>query len=354
MSACFSKKDYNCVISNCLDMEKEYLSLSEDDKKFVQEIPANIYYNLTCGYAMAGEKEKAVNAFTKAVDNGYIEYRHAKADTDLNSIRDNKTFQNLLDSIRERGDYIYILQKTGPYIKRPVFTYEEKNSPDLIKIKEYFRLDSIAGNGDELSKILNLMTWAHNTIKHDGSYWADINMTAISIYEHAKKNNTGMNCRSQAIFLNECYLALGIKSRYVTCCPRDNYNQKAHVINTVYSKYLNKWIWIDATFNTYVKDDKGTFLSIYEVRNRLIENKPVLISESANWNNRQNYTKEMYIDDYMAELLYWYSCPVVNKCNTDNDMSPNSFVSLLPDGFHKDKWKFEYFTTDEDYFWEKN
>ena len=97
---------------------------------------------------------------------------------------------------------------------------------------------------------------------------------------------------------------MGIKSRYVTCMPKDPNDNDCHVINSVYSQQLNKWIWIDLSFNAYVKDEKGNFLGIAEIRERLINNKPLVLNEDANHNNETKQTKEEYLENYMAKNLY--------------------------------------------------
>ena len=66
------------------------------------------------------------------------------------------------------------------------------------------------------------------------------------------------------------------------------------LINSVYSQQLQKWIWIDPTNNAYVKDENGNLLSIAEVRDRLIHNKPLVLNEDANWNNQKKQTKSIW------------------------------------------------------------
>lgn len=347
------KNNYQEAINLTDSLINRYHLLSEKNKKsFAGNLPY-MYFISASLYSLDGNKDTAIEAFSKAIDAGFTEYRRTKKDKDFDNIRTDERFLKLMETLRDNDDFIYMIQKGGSYVKRPVFTYQDASSPDLVKIRKFFNLDSIAGKGDELSKIKNLMSWTHNLIPHNGGYWADIELNAINIYNHSKEKNTGMNCRSQAIFLNECFLALGMKSRYITCYPRDNYHQEAHVINVVYSKTLDKWIWVDATFNTFVTDEKNNYLDIAEVRQRLIDEHPVLISQDANWNNKEEYTKETYIDDYMAKLLYWFDCPAKNEVNTDKDLSKDSTVALLPEGFDMKKQNFRYFTFDDSYFWEK-
>lgn len=327
-------------------------SMSNEDKANTFEFYLRMKYNKVRCLAALKKYPETISGFKELLDEGYTNYNRFIEDEEFDSFRGEEEFAQLALILQNKGDYAYILRKGGPYFRRPEFVYESPDSPELIRIREYFNLDSIAGTGDEVSRVMNVMEWTHNTLEHNGGYWADFDMTAITIYEHARDNKTGVNCRSQAVFLNECYLALGIKSRFITCCPRDNYNQEAHVINTVFLESLNKWIWVDATFQTVVMDENGVLLSIPEVRNRLMNEEPLFISENANWNNRASYTKKSYLDNYMGKLLYWFGAPIVNKHGADNNYSRNSTAILLPIDFKKETRSFEYVTYDDEWFWD--
>ena len=211
------------------------------------------------------------------------------------------------------------------------------------------------GTGDELSKIFKLLHFVHDNIAHDGGNYALCEFDAIDIYNYHKATKKGVNCRHLAITLNEMYLAMGIPSRYITCMPKNPEDSDCHVINSVYSSQLEKWIWIDPTNNAYVKDEKGNLLSIAEVRDRLIHNKPLVLNEDANWNNKEKQTKEEYLENYMAKNLYWFSCPLQSQFNPESRFrkTATTFVALLPTGFVKPNGKEEYISHDPDYFWEK-
>ena len=148
----------------------------------------------------------------------------------------------------------------------PEFIYQSVDNPNLLRIRQNLKLDSIAGNGHELSQIFNLLYWLHHLIRHDGNSDNPTSKNAIDLIETCKAENRGVNCRMLAMILNECYLSMGIKSRYITCMPKETQFDDCHVINMVYSKDLNKWIWIDPTFAAYVMDEKGDLLGIQEVR----------------------------------------------------------------------------------------
>lgn len=103
----------------------------------------------------------------------------------------------------------------------PKFTYQSQDDPNLLRIRKDLHLDSIAGSGNELSQIFNLMHCVHNLIKHDGNSNNPTLKNAIDLIKICKAENRGVNCRMMATVLNECYLSMGIKSRYITCMPRE-------------------------------------------------------------------------------------------------------------------------------------
>lgn len=213
----------------------------------------------------------------------------------------------------------------------PKFTYQSMNDPDLVAIRKGFKLDSVAGEGNEVSKILNLLLWVHNVIPHDGNHDNPVIKNALSMIAECKRDNRGLNCRGLATVLNECYLSLGIPSRIVTCMPKDSVFNDCHVINMVYSKELQKWLWIDPTNYAYVMNEKGELLSVEEVRYRLIHDKPIILNPDANWNHKVSKTKQEYLYQYMAKNLFRMECPVESRY--DNETWKNgkivAYVELL-------------------------
>ena len=216
----------------------------------------------------------------------------------------------------------------------PKFTYQSADNPNLAALRKEFKLDSIVGQGNEVSKILNLLHWIHNLVPHDGNHANPAVMNAMNMIAVCKKENRGLNCRGLATVLNECYLSMGIKSRFVTCLPKDSLgiDNDCHVINMVYSKDLKKWLWIDPTFDAYVMNEKGELLSIEEVRERIINNKPLIINPDANWNHKASVEKEYYLYSYMAKNLYKLQC----NLNSEYDAETRGLgktetnIALLP------------------------
>lgn len=214
----------------------------------------------------------------------------------------------------------------------PNFSYQSQENPNLIRIRKELKLDSIAGNGSELSQIFNLLHWADNVVEHDGSSSNPTLQNAIDLLKICKAENRGLNCRMLATFLNECYLAMGIKSRYVTCMPKETDFEDCHVINMVFSTDLNKWIWIDPTFGAFLMDGDGNLLGIEEVREKFINEEQVVLNADANWNRTYLQTKEHYLGFYMPKNLYRLTTPLISEYNAETVEKGKeiSFVELIP------------------------
>ena len=329
-------KTFSALLSEYLSI---YEKLSEEEKKKNSYILNNIYYTLSCTYSLLNNKPSALTYLKKAIDAGYNDYGHVQNDTDLDNVRNEKEFVELKKKLKKTGDYLSILKRANAYNlsdKRtiPEFTYQASDNPNLVELRKGFNLDSIAGKGTDVLKILNLMHWIHDLVPHDGMNGNPEVKNAMSMLEVCKKESRGLNCRGLALVLNECYLSMGIKSRVVTCLPKDSLkiDQDCHVINSVYSESLKKWIWIDPTFDAYVMNEKGELLSIEEVRERLISDKTLILNPDANWNNKSTQTKEDYLENYMAKNLYILECLSTSEYNMETSAEGKTFnyIKLLP------------------------
>jgi hypothetical protein len=265
-------------------------------------------------------------------------------DSDLEIIRNDGRFKTITNKIRSVGDFLYIIKKAGKYNaeeKRdlPAFTYQESSNAHLAELRKAFNLDSIAGGGNEVSRFINLMHWIHNLIPHDGNGGNPEVKNALDMIRLCKAQKRALNCRGLAIVLNECFLAMGYKSRFVTCLPKDSLgvDNDCHVIDMVYSNTMKKWLWIDPTFNAYVMNENGDLLGIEEVRERLINDKPLILNPDANWNNKNSQTKENYLYTYMAKNLYMLECPVNSQYNleTKEEGKVVNYIKLVPLDYFK-------------------
>lgn len=358
----YSAKDYQKAAATltAIATKMDSLQLTEKERQEFQstihEINANVYYYLACLQSMLHQKKDAIASFDKAILWGYTDYRTALNNTELDHIRKDNEFMKALAQLKQY-DKLTLLQQSGGYMSEnsaslPIFDYQAASNRNLVAVKDFFNLDSIAGHGDEISKLCNIMLFVANTIKYDGSNWALCEFDAIDFYNYHKASGKGINCRHKAMTLNEMYLAMGFKSRYVTCMPKDDKDTDCHVINSVYSETLKKWLWMDPSHGTFVMDDKNNLLSIEEVREHLRNNQPLKL------NSASKVSKIWYLDSYMAKNLYWIQCTNRSQFNTESRYRPADpalqYISLIPSGWDTSNNKYlknNVVTHDPAYFW---
>lgn len=250
-----------------------------------------------------------------------------------------------------------LLKSAPPYAPDTVqvsWTYAAPSDSLLALDREYFNLDSVAGTGDDISRIRNLLCWVHDLVRHDGSSDNPRSQTLIDMYELCRSERRGVNCRMMAIMLTEVLLAEGIPARYLTCQPKlYDFDSDCHVICVAWSDSLRKWVWVDPTFAAYVTDENGLMLHPGEVRERLRTDKPLVLNPDANWNHEAAQTKEDYLDRYMAKNLYYIEA-VAHNCPRPEGrgaMRP-TYVVLIPEGMRQAAPDSDVYTTDYDTFWQ--
>jgi hypothetical protein len=237
-------------------------------------------------------------------------------------------------------DYLSILKNAADYNLRekktiPAFQQESANTPELVALRKKFNLDSVAGFGTSESRLINILHWVHNTVGHDGTTASGINiMNADVIIAAAKEKGTHVSCGELASVLNDCLLAMGWSTRKVFCFPKDSLKNDpdSHVINCVYLSTKEKWIWLDPTNDAYIMDENGELLGIEEVRERLINGKPMIVNPDANWNHRSSAVKQEYLYHYMAKNLYRLYSPLKSEYLTqpNGNGGKATYIHLLP------------------------
>jgi hypothetical protein len=340
----YEKRDVKTFAALLDTWQNRYQELPDSVRKQYIRYLASAEYNLSCAYALVGQPEQSLNHLSLAVKAGFTNYTHIMQDADLVSIRQKPSFKTIVQPLRATGDYLYILQRAKTYNEQdtrplPGFTYQPASDTNLVALRKGFKLDSIAGQGNDVSKVLNLLHWIHELIPHDGNHENPAVKNALSMIDVCRREGRGLNCRGLATVLNECYLAMGFASRMVTCLPKDSLkvDPDCHVINMVFVPSLKKWIWADPTHDAYVMNEKGELLDIQEVRERLINSQPLLLNPTANWNHRSTTTKEHYLYNYMAKNLYMLQCAVNSTYNYETPERGKliQYIQLLPMDYFK-------------------
>jgi hypothetical protein len=342
----YEKRDARSYASLLATWLHRYQELPDSARKQYTRYLAGAQYDLACTYALLGQAKPALHHLAQAVKAGFSNYAHIMQDADLVSIRQKPSFKAIVQPLRATGDYLYILQRGKTYNAKdkrplPAFTYQAASNTNLVALRKGFNLDSIAGQGTDVSKVLNVLHWVHELIPHDGNHENPAVKNALSMITVCRKESRGLNCRGLATVLNECYLALGFASRLVTCLPKDSLkvDPDCHVINMVFVPSLKKWVWADPTQDAYVMNEKGELLGIQEVRERLINKQPLILNPTANWNHRSSTSKEYYLYNYMAKNLYILQCPVNSVYNIETPEAGKTiqYIQLNPLDYFKQK-----------------
>jgi len=86
------------VMGNNLTLKGRYTQGLQIDKRLVQLRPndALAHYNLACSFALLKRPDQALKSLRRAVELGYRDFRYMREDRDLDSIRHDPRFRQLM------------------------------------------------------------------------------------------------------------------------------------------------------------------------------------------------------------------------------------------------------------------
>jgi tetratricopeptide (TPR) repeat protein len=86
------------VQGNNLTLKGRYAEGLQIDKRLIHLRPSDplAHYNLACSYALLKRPEQALKMLRRAVELGYRDFRYLREDRDLDSIRHDPRFRQLL------------------------------------------------------------------------------------------------------------------------------------------------------------------------------------------------------------------------------------------------------------------
>jgi hypothetical protein len=228
------------------------------------------------------------------------------------------------------------------------YTYSSPESPDLLVIKEKFKLDSVAGNGNEITRITNLLLWVNKNFKYDGTKNTPAFKTISELMVKCEKGEGTLHCGAMAWVMKDCYLSMGFKARQVVCFPKDSTDFECHSTIAVYSEDLQKWLFMDPSNCAYAMNSKNEIMSFEELRKAMVNDKIIKLNKEIN-NNGIPLPSNDYLD-YIAKDFYAF------QCFSDKDGKSVSNL-LLPT-----EYKGDFFHTRQNYpkvtnnpkeFWER-
>lgn len=92
------------VMGNNLTLKGRYAEGLQIDKRLVQLRPNDplAHYNLACSYALLKRPEQSLQTLRRAVELGYRDFRYMREDRDLETIRHDPRFRQLLREYENR------------------------------------------------------------------------------------------------------------------------------------------------------------------------------------------------------------------------------------------------------------
>ncbi|HVP49725.1 MAG TPA: hypothetical protein VMT56_00735 [Candidatus Bathyarchaeia archaeon] len=249
------------------------------------------------------------------------------------------------------------------------FQYAASTDKDLRKLRDTYNLDTVAGQGSEADRIVNLTRWVFQLTGHANNPQIPKDLNALHLIHLAQVEHVQINCYMKTIILNEVFLAMGFPSRQTHLLPHSNEEEESHFITSVYSLTLGKWILMDPDFGVYVTDEKGNILGVAEIRSRLVAGEPLLVKDLVNtgrntfaeaWANLRDFIDGTNYLWYLRKNVFKVQCPQVSMF--DQRSKPNKvYIELLPDGYREELLQEPKITergktvyiNDEGLFWQK-
>ena len=236
--------------------------------------------------------------------------------------------------LKLRGDR---LRSAGPYAQDTV-VLRMASVPDPARsaeIRDYFQLDTLfAANAPTWDKALAVARFVATNIPHNNQRIQPEQRNAIALWEYTKNVEPAFNCRLHSIMLYELLSSIGLEARYITCLPMDSNDTDCHVVNHVWLPELGKWAMLDSDMGgNYATDENGTPLSLLEIRERYIGEKPVWYHPGFCSDGDRN--PEAFHYGYMAKNVYWFSSWETLHYDQEpaGGLDRGRYVHLVPTGF---------------------
>ena len=94
------------LLGDCYTRRGDFKRGLEVDLRLSGIKPDNklIRYNLACSYALTGQNEKAISSLNKAIELGYNDIDHLRQDRDLDVLKQDPRFQNILRHLKDQRE----------------------------------------------------------------------------------------------------------------------------------------------------------------------------------------------------------------------------------------------------------
>lgn len=153
------------------------------------------------------------------------------------------------------------------------------------------------------------------------------NTLDILKYSFDKSFVNALNCRFKALVLTDVLIAYGIKALPILLRSENN---GVHFVVHIYSKEQKKFVVLDPSFNCCFTDENDNLLSIFELRNAIIDKKTVKLRNYSfqNTEKHKEYYFSAFISDCISNISTWETNKRSKKMN--NKVCAIEFDTKVP------------------------
>ncbi len=176
-------------------------------------------------------------------------------------------------------------------------TIMNKKAPLILKNYHYDEfMEGIPENTDEFA--FRLLNFVCTNFAHNGELKLPSYRRMKDVIAASEEVEGRLNCRGLSIILAELLRMNGIKARHVTCEPYEEPFRDCHVVVDCILPSGQR-VMLDPTYNLYLRDEKGHYVSLEALREGLIRGKPFFENENASYNGNE-FVLSNYLE-YMAK-----------------------------------------------------
>ncbi len=255
-----------------------------------------------------------------------------------------KSKKKRLDILKKYADYDHSKVNSG-YITEYVLGGD---TPDILAKYRYFSyIENVEPNTDAV--VFKLLDFVCDNFGHNGAGGLPAERKVEDIIKFCEEHDQKTNCRGLAILLASLLRLNNIKARHITCMPYEAPFEDCHVVVDCLLP-CGKRIMLDPTSRLYYVDDRDEYISLQELRGKLIKGERIHVNANASYNG--SAIDSEYNRNYMIKNTFRFSRGIYYEDGSDERTSRR--VELIPAGYKTDSFPEnlkQEFVYDEELFW---
>ena len=288
---------------------------------------------------------------------------------------------NILPSLQERPENIALGHKWADLLNEHQtfsanppgdsavvqFYYADSSDENLKLLRDTYDLDSVAGDGSEIDRIINLTKWVYELTGHANNPKFPKEVNAFTLIHMATVEDQTINCYMKTVILNEVFLSMGFYSRQIHLLPHSHEEDESHFTTSVWSRTQEKWLFMDPDFGAYLTDVEGNMLDFSEIRKHMISGDPLIEHDlrtdqgglSKVWERFICWVEAADYQWYLSKNIFKVRCQQMSMFNQRSNPD-KVYFELIPDGYRTEllntsemtkKGKI-FYINDESLFWQ--